>query len=99
VTFAWIFFRANSFNQAIEYINKIIDFDFSLNLVQVSAEKGPLNLAISISVIVLLYLSYLLPKNLSFKRDFSHITFNVITILIIFLIGTNGKAEFIYFQF
>ena len=99
VTFAWIFFRANSFNQAIEYINKIIDFDFSLNLVQVSAEKGPLNLAISISVIVLLYLSYLLPKNLSFKRDFSHITFNLITILIIFLIGTNGKAEFIYFQF
>ena len=99
VTFAWIFFRANSFNQAIEYINKIIDFDFSLNLVQVSAEKGPLNLAISISVIVLLYLSYLLPKNLSFKRGFSHITFNVITILIIFLIGTNGKAEFIYFQF
>jgi len=99
VTFAWIFFRADSFSQAIEYINKIIEFDLSLNLVQISAEKGPLNLGISILVIVLLYLSYLLPKNLSFKKDFSHITLNVITILIIFLIGINGKAEFIYFQF
>ena len=99
VTFAWIFFRANSFSQAMKYINKIIEFDLSLNLVQISAEKGPLNLGISILVIALLYLSYLLPKNLSFKKDFSHITFNVITILIIFLIGINGKAEFIYFQF
>ena len=99
VTFAWIFFRANSFNQAIVYINKIIEFDFSLNLVQVSAEKGPLNLLISMLVIIMLYFSYLLPKNMSFKKVSYHIVFNVITILIIFLIGINGKAEFIYFQF
>lgn len=99
VTFAWIFFRADSFSQAVKYIDKIIELDFSLNLVQISAEKGPLNLAISILVIALLYLSYLLPNNLSFKKKSSHITFNVITILLIFLIGINGKAEFIYFQF
>ncbi len=99
VTFAWIFFRANSLNHAIAYINKIIEFDFSLNLVQISAEKGPLNLLISMLVIVMLYLSYLLPNNMSFKKVHSHIAFNVITILIIFLIGINGKAEFIYFQF
>ncbi|MFT4849527.1 MAG: D-alanyl-lipoteichoic acid acyltransferase DltB (MBOAT superfamily) [Polaribacter sp.] len=99
VTFAWIFFRANSLKQAIEYISKIFEFDFSFNMVQISAGKGPFNLAISLLVIGLLYISYLLPKNLSFKRNVTHIAFNVITILLIFLIGVNGKAGFIYFQF
>ncbi|WP_283642094.1 MBOAT family O-acyltransferase [Croceibacter atlanticus] len=99
VTFAWIFFRANSLNQAIAYITKILEFDFSFNLVQVSAQKGPLNLVISLAVIILLYFSYLLPKNLGFKKNSSHLAFNVIMILLIFLIGINGKAEFIYFQF
>jgi hypothetical protein len=68
-------------------------------MVQISAGKGPFNLAISLLVIGLLYISYLLPKNLSFKRNVTHIAFNVITILLIFLIGVNGKAGFIYFQF
>ena len=99
VTFAWIFFRADSFNQAILYIHKIVEFDFSLNLVQISAQKGLLNLAISLFVIILLYLSYLLPKNLSFKKISSHLLFNIIMILIIILIGVHGKTEFIYFQF
>ena len=99
VTFAWIFFRANDLNHAMKYINKIIEFDFSLNLVQISAQKGLLNLVISLFVIVLLYLSYLLPKNLSFKKTSSYLLFNLIIILIITLIGVNGKTEFIYFQF
>jgi len=99
VTFAWIFFRANSFNQAIHYIQKLLLLDFSFNLAQISANKGPLNLMISISVIGLLFLSYLLPKNLSFKKESSHIVFCVVTLLLIFIIGINGKAEFIYFQF
>ena len=99
VTFAWIFFRANDLNHAMKYINKIIEFDFSLNLVQISAEKGPLNLALSLCVIILLYVSYLLPKNLSFKKTSSYLLFNIIIILIITLIGVNGKTEFIYFQF
>ena len=99
VTFAWIFFRANDLNHAMIYINKIIEFDFSLNLVQISAEKGPLNLALSLCVIILLYVSYLLPKNLSFKKTSSYLLFNLIIILIITLIGVNGKTEFIYFQF
>ena len=99
VTFAWIFFRANDLNHAMIYINKIIELDFSLNLVQISAEKGPLNLALSLCVIILLYVSYLLPKNLSFKKTSSYLLFNLIIILIITLIGVNGKTEFIYFQF
>mgnify|MGYP003113499147 CR=1 FL=1 len=99
VTFSWIFFRADSVPQAVEYLNKLFDFDFSFKLVQVCAEKGPLNLLISIFSILLLYLSYLLPKNLKFKKEGHSILFITITILLIILIGINGEAEFIYFQF
>jgi len=99
VTFAWIFFRADSFNQAILYIHKIIEFDFSLDLADIAGQEGLLNLVISLFVIILLYLSYLLPENLSFKKISSYLLFNTIMILIIILIGVNGKTEFIYFQF
>lgn len=99
VTFAWIFFRANSFSQAIQYINKILELDFTTNITQITANVGLLNLIISFSVIILLYLSYLLPTNLNFQKEKSYIYFNIITILTIILIGINGKAEFIYFQF
>ena len=99
VTFAWIFFRANSFSQAIEYTSKMFEFDFSINLTQITANVGLLNLIISFAVILLLFLSYLLPKNLNFQKERSHMLLIIITILLIFLIGINGKAEFIYFQF
>ena len=99
VTFSWIFFRAESVNQAVEYLNKLTQFDFSVNLVQLCAEKGPLNLLISLMSIGLLYLSYLLPKNLQFRNDLYSMIFIVMTMLIIAIIGINGETEFIYFQF
>lgn len=99
VTFTWIFFRAENVHQAFEYIAKLVEFDFSFNLVQICVEKGPFNLLISIFAIILLYASYLLPKSLEFKSERQSILFITITILLIFLIGINGKAEFIYFQF
>lgn len=99
VSFAWIFFRAPTFSDAILYISKILQLDFSLNLIQIFAGNGPLNLTISFLVILLLYLSYLLPSNLNLKKNSNYILFNVITIMLIILIGVNGKSEFIYFQF
>lgn len=99
VTFAWIFFRADSFSQATEDINKILELDFTINITQITSNVGLLNLIISFSAIILLYLSYLLPTNLNFQKEKSYIYFNIVTILTIILIGINGKAEFIYFQF
>jgi D-alanyl-lipoteichoic acid acyltransferase DltB (MBOAT superfamily) len=99
VTLTWVFFRADSISQAFEYLYKFSNFDFKFNLVQISAERGPLNLILSIFSILLLYLSYLLPQNLIFKKESHSILFIAITILIIILIGINGTEEFIYFQF
>jgi len=96
VTFAWIFFRAESFDKARAVIHKLGQLDFSFNLTQLSAGKGPLNLALSFFCILLLGAGYFLPKNLVLKRSLS---FTVIITFLIIILGKNVGAEFIYFQF
>jgi hypothetical protein len=99
VTFAWIFFRSDSLHDAFNFIHKILEFDFGFNLVQICAEKGPLNLLLSFFVIGLLFMTYLLPFDFKFKNKWSYFIFNLSFLIIIILIGVNGKGEFIYFQF
>jgi alginate O-acetyltransferase complex protein AlgI len=96
VTFAWIFFRAENFHKAKEVIHKVLECNFSFNITQLAAEKGPLNLFLSFFVIGLLALSYRLPANLKLKNS---LLFLAVTTFIIFILGKNAGAEFIYFQF
>lgn len=96
VSFAWIFFRAPNLHDAMHIIQKIGEADFTFNLTQISAEKGPLNLLLSFFVIGLLMLSYKLPIELNIKHNIAFIT--ILTFLILVL-GKDGAAEFIYFQF
>ena len=96
VSFAWIFFRAPNFQSASMAIHKLVCCDFSLNMVKICVENGPLNLGLDFVVILLLGLSYYLPANLKLKHNLLFIS--VLTFLII-LLGKNGLTEFIYFQF
>ncbi len=96
VTFAWIFFRAENFHKASLIIHKLFAGEYSGNLMQLSAEKGPLNLILSFLVVGLLLLSYKLPYDLKLKNS---LPFLVITTFIIIILGKNAGAEFIYFQF
>jgi D-alanyl-lipoteichoic acid acyltransferase DltB (MBOAT superfamily) len=96
VTFAWIFFRAENLQKAKMIIDKLFSFDFSLNIHQLTMQKGPMNFILSFVVIGLLALSYLLPTNLKLKHN---LLFLVITSFIIIILGMNGETEFIYFQF
>ncbi len=96
VLFAWIFFRAENLSHAILFIKKIFDFSFSWNILVISGFKGAFNLFLSFFAIFLLALSYLLPENLKIKYN---LTFLIITTILIILLGVNGNAEFIYFQF
>lgn len=98
VCFAWIFFRSESFSESLLIIKNIIELDFSFNLVQWCAEEGPFNLFLSFLVVLMLILSYLLPMNYKFSINKS-ILFNLILLVIIIILGENGKEEFIYFQF
>ena len=96
VTFAWIFFRAENFHIANDMIRKLCKLDFSFNVFTITAERGPINFAICLLVILLLALSYRLPKNLKFKNNLLFLI--VITFLIVTL-GRDVKSDFIYFQF
>jgi len=96
VTFAWIFFRAGSLDKAKAIIHKLSIFDFGFNLHRITLQKGPLNLLLTFFVIGLLALSYRLPANLKIRHN---LLFLIVTTLIIIILGMNGEAEFIYFQF
>ena len=96
VSFTWIFFRAESFDQAIQVIGKITHFNFGLNLAQITANKGPLNLLISLLAIAFLLASRRIPGYLEKKGSLALV---VVSTFLIILLGTNGSAQFIYFQF
>ncbi len=96
VCIAWVFFRANTVDDALMVFDKIIHFDSDLSLVKICAYKGPLNLLLSFLVIGMLFLSYLIPVNLQMKRQQ---LFIIVALIMIYFLGKNGDAEFIYFQF
>ena len=99
VNFLWVFFRAQSIDEALIFFNKILELDFSLNQNIICAYKGPINLILSIMLIILLLVSYCLPNDLNFKKPNTHLLFNFILVLVILFLGINGQNEFIYFQF
>jgi alginate O-acetyltransferase complex protein AlgI len=96
VVFADAFFRGNSVGQVFRLFRQLFQFDFSLNLTQLSAGRGPLNLLLSFGVIGLLFISYLLPSGLKMKNS---LAFLAVTTFLIIILGKNAGAEFIYFQF
>ena len=96
VTFAWVFFRAENFVQARAIISKIFNFDFSFNLIQMTAGTGPLNMLLSFMLIGLLFFTYKLPASLKMKNN---LAFLIATSFVIIILGKDVSAEFIYFQF
>ncbi|MCC6181483.1 MAG: MBOAT family protein [Bacteroidia bacterium] len=96
VSFAWVFFRAQNFDQAMLFYKKLCSFDFTLNLTQICAEKGPLNLLLSFVALGFLFLSYYLPKDLKIKHN---VLFLFTIFFLIVILGKNGHSDFIYFQF
>ncbi|MEM7510447.1 MAG: MBOAT family O-acyltransferase [Bacteroidota bacterium] len=99
VCIAWVFFRAESVEVAIHYLQKLSELSLPQNLMQLTAEKGPFNLLLSFFGIGLLAGSYLFPDQLQFKKRSYHLAFTSFTICLIILLGINGKPSFIYFQF
>lgn len=100
VLFAWVFFRADSFTEAINIIRKILtstgpifyhsyyDFVYALigiiSLIAIDLKSEYFNESWSI---------------LNNKNPIVRITGIVITVLAILLIGVLGGSQFIYFQF
>ncbi|MGZ4117206.1 MAG: MBOAT family O-acyltransferase [Bacteroidia bacterium] len=93
--FSMIFFRAESLTQAKAIVHKIFQFNFAFTIPSITP-LGTFHLIMCLLVLGILFISYFLPKNVDvrFKALFC-ISITTLTILL----GTNGKAEFIYFQF
>lgn len=96
IAIARIFFRSENFHKASQVIHKILECNFSRNMVQITASKGPLNLMLDFLVVGLLFLSYKLPANLKLKNNLLFLT---VTVFLIIILGKNAATDFIYFQF
>lgn len=99
VTIAWVFFRAASIDEAMHMLKLMFSTDFSLNMTQLAAGKGPFNLALTFLAIVFLMLTYFLPRDMQFKNIKSNVVFLTITLFLLFILSKDAQGEFIYFQF
>lgn len=95
--FAWIFFRANSIEHALSYINGIFSYDL---FTEPKAIKGNI-------IILILFMLYIEWKgrgddfalnNILVRNKWIRYTFYYVLIILIFWFGTE-KQQFIYFQF
>lgn len=107
VTFAWIFFRAESFSHAMDYILEIASSSIIENPVGYLKLMGS-SVKPYVIILSLIYLSIFEINNRDAKYSFQVGQFKAPTrilvylsliILIIFFRATDGTIDFIYFQF
>ncbi len=99
VTIAWVFFRAASLDEAMHMIKLMFSTDFTLNMTQLTAGKGPFNLMLCFLAIAFLFAAYFLPLDMKFKNIKVNVAFLTISIILLFLLSKDAQGEFIYFQF
>ncbi len=107
VTLAWVFFRADSVTIALSIISEILSSSILTNpipfLKQYGSSVQPFILVISIGYLALFEL---LNRNAKYSFQVSTyripikaLAFSSMLLLILFFRATNGKIDFIYFQF
>lgn len=113
--FAWIFFRANSVNDALHIANSLFAGVLNLkifNFVEFSRmlEKGAFNYSISDFALSIIFVTLMIviqmyqrrgriSEMLSSKPIWLKWTVYYAFVLVIIIFGVYGKQEFIYFQF
>lgn len=90
------FFRAQNLDDSWLMFGKIFTMDGGFNANDLLGGILISDFLLCIFVILLLFLSYLLPRNLNLKYN---TLFLVLTTVIIILFGTNEALQFVYFQF
>ncbi len=104
VSIAWVFFRANSFSDAIYIIKEF----FKINSIEITSKKlVDFNLTLAYMAIVILIIAQILQRKVNLKNYVQKMplifrwSFLIVSILIIIFWGyyPMKAAEFIYFQF
>jgi D-alanyl-lipoteichoic acid acyltransferase DltB (MBOAT superfamily) len=100
VTFAWVFFRANSALEAINYIGHIFSFDaYSIDLFYKNSKSLLFSLIIIVSIVTMLVFEFLSAQKNRKEVILSYYMAVFIAILIIFMGVFKNPSDFIYFQF
>jgi alginate O-acetyltransferase complex protein AlgI len=101
-SFAWIFFRAATFDEAMYIIKNIFRVD---TIQQLNLFKFPVDMYISIVLILFLLIIEILEEKMKISETlrvspaFVRWTVYVTSILALFILGVWKSADFIYFQF
>jgi len=106
VCFAWIFFRADSISNALEYINSMFSnfsmpFDFRVEPKGMQLGFGLVSYFIAFfSIFVLVFIEYKYKPRFEEKINMSKdVLFSSLVLIIVILLGVFQKNSFIYFQF
>ena len=109
VCLAWVFFRSNSINDALEFVSSLFSFsEYKLNQLSfyiVSTSKNTVfstDFILSYTVIILLLLveqNLIIKKKWKLLPSFFKLIICSVATVSIFLIGVFEFKEFIYFQF
>jgi D-alanyl-lipoteichoic acid acyltransferase DltB (MBOAT superfamily) len=96
-TFAWIFFRANTISEAFHYIQKIIQFDLSIERININ--RFPFEF-LPMILLLLIFEWYARKEEFPlYKKSKYHAKTFIICTLILLLGSFSNIEDFIYFQF
>jgi D-alanyl-lipoteichoic acid acyltransferase DltB (MBOAT superfamily) len=101
VYFAWIFFRADSIQDASFIISKILNSGSELHMFELAISNfGVFSMMVSCFAIGILFLYEVMLVNGIINRNyFTRLSSTIILIIITMLLGVMGSKSFIYFQF
>lgn len=100
VCIAWVFFRADTIGDALNYIAGMFRFDdFSVNLFIKNSKYTLLTLICFISIIYLLIIEWSNVKKNNFEIIMSKYVVLVLLFMIFFMGAFKNQMSFIYFQF
>ena len=99
VVFAWIWFRAGTFEKASCFFKAMFRCKFETSLMALCAGIGPMQFGFCIVAALLLGISYLCPRDCKFATLYGKFFFSIACIAAIVFIGMPSGGEFIYFRF
>ena len=99
IAFAWIFFRAQSYENLKAFMTILFSGGFHTTMTQLFAQQGPMTFLYCWISVGLLALSYLTPIDCQFKTIKGKFLFTIACAAAIVFMGMPSGGEFIYFQF
>lgn len=99
VSFAWIFFRAGSFEELWRYMKVLFSCNFKTTSMALFAANGPMHFLFCIAAVTLLAFSYAFPRDCRFATNRARFLYVLGCMVAIVFLAVPSGGEFIYFKF